>query len=74
VRIRHYRLHLRQSPAFTNQTEESDQLWRHEVIETLVSFYGPQSQSIANLFRDGLKIEQNNETLKQKELSLAEYS
>ncbi|HAK35614.1 MAG TPA: hypothetical protein DCM44_13975 [Pantoea sp.] len=61
-------------PAFVRQTDDSNQLWRHEVIETLASFYGPHSQSIATLFRDGLTIEQNNETLKQNELSLADYS
>lgn len=62
------------SPAFVSQNDESDQLWRHEVIETLTSFYGPSGQSIATLFRDGLTVEQNNQTLKQHELSLAGYS
>lgn len=62
------------SPAFVRQTEDGNQLWRHEVIETFASFYGPQSQSVATLFRDGLTVEQNNETLKQIELSLADYS
>lgn len=62
------------APAFAQQSDDSNQLWRHEVIETLASFYGPQSQSIATLFRDGMTVEQNNETLKQNELSLADYS
>lgn len=62
------------SPAFALQTDASNQLWRHEVVETLASFYGPTSQSIATLFRDGLTVEQNNETLKTNELSLADYS
>ena len=62
------------APAFVRQTDDGNQLWRHEVIETLASFYGPQSQSIATLFRDGLTVEQNNETLKTNELSLADYS
>lgn len=62
------------SPAFVRQSEDSSELWRHEVIETLASFYGPQSQSIATLFRDNLTVEQNNSTLNQIELSLADYS
>lgn len=62
------------APAFVRQTDDDSQLWRHEVIETLASFYGPQSQSIATMFRDGLTVEQNNETLKTNELSLADYS
>lgn len=44
------------APAFMRQTDEGNQLWRHEVIETRASFYGPQSQSIAMLFRDGLAV------------------
>jgi len=62
------------SPAFVRQTDDSNQMWRHEVIETLASFYGPASQSVATLFRDGLTVEQNNATLNGNGLSLADYS
>ncbi|WP_312297116.1 phage neck terminator protein [Atlantibacter hermannii] len=62
------------SPAFVRQTDDSNQMWRHEVIETLASFYGPASQSVATLFRDGLTVEQNNATLNDNGLSLADYS
>ncbi|ELY2859483.1 phage neck terminator protein [Cronobacter sakazakii] len=62
------------TPAFTQQTDDSNQLWRHEVVECMASFYGPGSQGIATRFRDGLTVEQNNETLSQVELTLADYS
>lgn len=62
------------SPAFVRQTDDSNRMWRHEVIETLASFYGPASQSVATLFRDGLTVEQNNATLNDNGLSLADYS
>lgn len=62
------------NPAFVNQTDDNSQLWRHEVIETMASFYGPQSQAVAMQFRDGLTVEQNNETLKLSGLTLADYS
>lgn len=62
------------TPAFVRQTDDSNQMWRHEVIETIASFYGPASQSAATLFRDGLMVEQNNATLNDNGLSLANYS
>ncbi|WP_165431818.1 phage neck terminator protein [Atlantibacter hermannii] len=62
------------TPAFVRQTDDSNQMWRHEVIEIIASFYGPASQSIATLFRDGLTVEQNNATLNDNGLSLADYS
>lgn len=62
------------APAFVEQTDDSSQLWRHEVIETLASFYGPGSQAIAAQYRDNMMVEQNNETLKQFELTFADCS
>ncbi|ATM85072.1 hypothetical protein CRN74_02675 [Yersinia frederiksenii] len=62
------------SPAFENQTENSTELWRHEEIECMASFYGPSGQRYATQFRDGLTITQNNDELVKMGLSLARYS
>lgn len=63
------------NPAFIDpQDDDSDaQLWRHEVIECLATFYGPGGQRIATQFRDGMAVNQNNETLNTVSLSLADY-
>lgn len=58
------------NPAFANQTDESTELWRHEVTECLASFYGPHSQRLVTIFRDGLALTQNNDELKAIGLSL----
>lgn len=62
------------SPAFVQQSEEGAQMWRHEVVECMASFYGPSSQQIAALFRDGTQIPQNNSELNRIELSLFDTS
>lgn len=59
------------SPAFTMQTEDGSELWRHEEFVALASFYGPQGMSYAAIFRDGISIEQNNTELNSLGLSLA---
>lgn len=41
----------------------ADELQRHETIDLLASFYGPQAQANAALFKDGLAIAQNREEL-----------
>lgn len=41
----------------------ADQLQRHEVMEILTSFYGPNSERNAALLKDGLQIGQNREVL-----------
>lgn len=41
----------------------TDSYQRHEDIELFCTFYGPQGQSYASAFRDGLAIPQNNEAL-----------
>ncbi|CAI1593575.1 phage neck terminator protein [Serratia fonticola] len=56
--------------AFENQQEESSELWRHEAIECLATFYGPGSQRISTQFRDGVALTQNNDELKAVGLSL----
>lgn len=45
-------------PYFQQNKEDMDNI-RHESIEVLLSFYGPQGQHYANLFKDGLGIPQN---------------
>lgn len=42
-----------------------DTLIRHEDMELLASFYGPQAQSYACMLRDGLQIAQNREAIAQ---------
>jgi len=61
------------SPAFV-QSEDDAQMWRHEVVECLASFYGPSSQEIAALFRDGMQIPQNNVELNRYQLSFFDAS
>lgn len=56
-------------PAFVNQTDDSVQLWRNELIEIMVSFYGPHGQRLATQFRDGVAIAQNREELNQAGLA-----
>lgn len=41
----------------------SDQYARHETLNVLASFYGPNAQRNARLLQDGLAIPQNNEQL-----------
>lgn len=62
------------SPAFVQQGDDSSELWRHEVIECLASFYGPGGQRIATQFSDGVSVNQNNETLNASNLSLYDIS
>lgn len=40
-----------------------DQLYRSERLDVIATFYGPNSASNATLFRDGLYIDQNYQTL-----------
>lgn len=58
------------SPAFTNQTEEGAQLWRHETFECMASFYGPAGMTFASRFRDGISVAQNNAELNALGLSM----
>lgn len=47
-------------------------MWRHEVLEILASFYGPNKDVYAGLFRDGMALPQNLETLKANQIGLVE--
>lgn len=49
-----------------------DELRRHEILNILVSFYGPHSNSYAELLRDGLQIAQNREVLTNNGMGLVE--
>lgn len=62
------------NPAFTGQTEEGAQLWRHETFECMASFYGPAGMSYASRFRDGISVQQNNAELNALGLSLGDYT
>lgn len=42
----------------------TEYLWDHELIDVLVTFYGPNSQSNARLLRAGIEVPQNTESLK----------
>lgn len=62
------------SPAFIQSDADSSELWRHEVIECMASFYGPAGQRLGTQFRDGIAVPQNNEALNAAGLSLSDYS
>lgn len=51
------------SPFIENDSDLTSKYQRHEVLEVLCSFYGPNARSICAQFRDGLSIPQNNEYL-----------
>lgn len=52
--------------------EGSDRLIRHEILEVMVSFYGPASAEAASLLRDGLLIGQNREPLFHASMGLVD--
>lgn len=62
------------SPAFTSQTDEGAQVWRHETFECMASFYGPAGMAFASRFRDGISVQQNNDQLNTLGLSLGDYT
>lgn len=47
-----------------------DFVQRHEELEVLCSFYGPQADNMASLVRDGLSLEQNRTYLKTQGMGL----
>lgn len=64
-----YISHLSQS----NITDPSaDQLWRHEELVVLATFYGPNSKKNAGRLRDGLSIPQNVEVLEANQIAFVE--
>lgn len=49
---------------------DTDSLYRHEAIDCLASFYGPDGMGKASLFRDGIAVEQNNQELNRSGMTL----
>lgn len=58
------------NPAFSRQTDESVQFWRHETFACTASFYGPAGMTFAARFRDGIAVPQNNAALNALGFSL----
>lgn len=54
------------------EDEGTSELQRHEVIELLASFYGPQADAYAALLRDGLQIAQNREVFLRNAAALVD--
>jgi len=49
-----------------------DEYRRHEELDILTSFYGPESDTYATLLRDGIQIPQNLEVIEQAGMGLIE--
>jgi hypothetical protein len=58
-----YTKHWRGEPSNPNDPagQGYDQQIRHETLEVMASFYGPNSRGNAKLFRDGISVGQNRE-------------
>jgi hypothetical protein len=59
-----YTRHWRGEPSNPNDHagQGYDEQIRHEVLEIMASFYGPNSRGNAKLFRDGISVAQNRES------------
>ena len=64
--------YIRHDPEEPALDRGRDRVERYETLEILTSFYGPQSQSTARMFRDGLSIPQNNEAFQLCGMGLAD--
>lgn len=60
-------------PYFEQHTDDMDSI-RHEELELMLSFYGNNGQSIANIFKDGLGIPQNIDQIRQHKIKFVECS
>lgn len=47
-----------------------DQIRRHEELDCLISFYGPQADKYSHLFREGMQVAQNREVLSVNNMGL----
>lgn len=56
---------LPDTPANIQVSEESSEQWTWEQVTVLCCFYGPQGSGMASLFRAGITVEQNQDTLRQ---------
>lgn len=52
----------------------SDTFRRHETLEILCSFYGPNCRGLAARLRDGLQVPQNREVMRAQGMAFAEAS
>ncbi len=57
------------APVIQNQEEGNAELWRYELIECDITFYGPEGQRYATRLRDGLTISQNIDELNRFDIS-----
>jgi hypothetical protein len=64
--------YMAQLPAQSPSDDPSTQYIRHEGLNVLLSFYGPNAQANASLLRDGIAVPQNMEALKAQQISLTE--
>jgi hypothetical protein len=62
------------SPAIIHDptSDGSDTLIRHERVECLVTFYGPNGQQYAEMFRDGFWLSQNSAMLDEYDMSFVD--
>ena len=58
------------TPVITHQQEENSELWREEIIQCLLHFYGPSAQKYSTRFRDGTALSQNSAELKTQTLNV----
>lgn len=56
----------------SGMTPGYDEMRRHEVLEILASFFGPNANSIVSRFADGLQIAQNREILNLNSMGFVE--
>jgi len=61
-------------PVITQSSDTESSATTFETFDVLISFYGPLGMQNAGLFRSGLFISQNNETLKLAGLTLVKVS
>jgi hypothetical protein len=61
------------NPAFANTTDAGTELWHHETVECLISFYGPAGQRYSLQFKGGITIPQNNDELTKLNMSLGDH-
>lgn len=54
-------------------SDGADEMQRHETIDLMVSFYGPNSTKSATLFRDGLYIPQNREAMWAAQVAVLDF-
>ncbi len=52
--------------------EGTDEIWRNELIELMLSGYGPQASTAIARFRDGLQVSQNREALQAEKMNLVD--